>query len=87
MSTTIKLDYPITVDGQNISEITLRRPKARDYLTASRSGSTSAEQEIRMICNLAEVSDKVVEELDWADYLKVQGALQNFSKAGERQGK
>lgn len=87
MRTAIKLDYPVTVDGEQITEINLRRPKARDYLTASRSAPTSAEQEVRMICNLAEVSDKVVEELDWADYLKVQAVLQNFSKAGEPQGK
>jgi hypothetical protein len=87
MSATVKLDYPVTVDGQQVTEITLRRPKARDYLTASRVAATAAEQEIRMICNLAEVSDKVVEELDWADYLKVQAALQNFSKPGERQGR
>lgn len=87
MSATIKLDYPVTVDGEQITEIVMRRPKTRDYLSASRSAPTAAEQEIRMICNLAEVSDKVVEELDWADYLKVQDALQNFSKAGEPQGK
>lgn len=84
MNATVKLEYPILVEGEPIAELTLRRPKARDYLTASRSSANAAEQEIRMICNLAEVSDKVIEELDWADYLKVQQALQNFSKPGDR---
>ncbi len=32
--TTVKLDNPITVDGISISELTIRRPKVRDYLVS-----------------------------------------------------
>ncbi len=33
---TITLNNPITVDGISVSELTVRRPKVRDYLAIDR---------------------------------------------------
>ncbi|WP_341815458.1 phage tail assembly protein [Wolbachia endosymbiont (group B) of Idaea biselata] len=74
----IKLTEPIKIDGILVSEITLRRPKVRDRLAVERMSNNDAEKEVALIANLASISREAVEELDLADYNKIQGALQGF---------
>lgn len=74
----IKLNEPIKIDGVNISELTLRRPKVRDRLAVERLGTNDAEKEVALIANLADIPKDAVEELDLADYAKIQEALQGF---------
>jgi CRISPR/Cas system CSM-associated protein Csm5 (group 7 of RAMP superfamily) len=75
---TIKLIAPITIGNNTYETITIRRPKVRDRLVVERMKKTDAEKEISMIANLAEVSVDVIEEMDLADYAKIQEVLQNF---------
>lgn len=75
---TIKLIAPITIANNTYDILTLRRPKVKDRLVVERMKKTDAEKEITMIANLAEVTTDVIEELDLADYAKVQEVLQNF---------
>ncbi len=74
----IKLTEPIKIDGILVSELTLRRPKVRDRLAVERMSNNDAEKEVALIANLASISREAVEELDLADYSKIQGALQDF---------
>uniref|UniRef100_A0AAU7YKY0 Phage tail assembly protein n=1 Tax=Wolbachia endosymbiont of Oeneis ivallda TaxID=3171168 RepID=A0AAU7YKY0_9RICK len=74
----IKLTEPIKIDGILISELTLRRPKVRDRLAVERMGNSDAEKEVALIANLASISREAVEELDLADYSKIQEVLQGF---------
>lgn len=74
----IKLTETIKIDGVVISELTLRRPKVRDRLAVERLGNTDAEKEVALIANLADIPKDAVEELDLADYGKIQEALQGF---------
>ena len=74
----IKLNEPIKIDGISISELTLRRPKVRDRLAVERLGTNDAEKEVALIANLADLPKDAVEELDLADYAKIQEALQGF---------
>lgn len=74
----IRLSQAITVDGQTLNEITLRRPKVRDRLLVERLGTTDAEKEVALIANLAELPTSAIEELDLTDYVKIQGVLQDF---------
>jgi hypothetical protein len=76
--TKITLDYPITVDGAKLNEITLRRPTVKDMRVARISGKDDATQEITLIANLAQVPTSAVEDLDMSDFVKVQKALQGF---------
>ena len=81
--TTIKLINPIKIDGKEIFEITLRRPKVRDRLAVDRlavdrSNVSDAEKEVQLIANLADVPREAIEELDLADYSKIQKALSDF---------
>ena len=81
--TTIKLINSIQLDGKEISEITLRRPKVRDRLAVDRlavdrSNLSDAEKEVQLIANLSDVPREAIEELDLADYSKIQKALSDF---------
>lgn len=77
--TKIKLDYPITLDGATINEISLRRPTVKDMRVARiTGGKDDAAQEINLIANLAQITPDAVESLDMADFVKVQKALQGF---------
>lgn len=74
----IKLTETIKMDGVVISELTLRRPKVRDRLAVERLGNSDAEKEVALIANLADIPKDAVEDLDLADYAKIQEALQGF---------
>ena len=75
---TIKLLDPITIDNVTYDELNIRRPKVRDRLAVERMKKTDAEKEIAMIANLAEVDVRVIEELDLADYGKIQQSFSDF---------
>jgi len=76
--TTITLTEKITVDNKDIQKITLRRPKVRDRLAVERMGQSDAEKEVALIANLADLPKETIEELDLADYNKIQEVLQDF---------
>ena len=70
--TTIKLQYPLHVNGRELTEIQLRRPKVRDRLAVEKMSANQAEKEVRFIANLCELAPDEIEELDMADYTKLQ---------------
>ncbi len=76
--TTIDLAHAVSVDGVEVRQLSLRRPKVRDMLTADKAGGTDAEKEIRTFANLCEVGPQVIEELDLADYRALQKAYECF---------
>lgn len=75
---TVELTEPVVVSEVTYKSLNIRRPKVRDRLVVERMKKSDAEKEINMIANLAEVSVDVIEELDLADYNKIQEVLQDF---------
>lgn len=74
----ITLEHPVTINGATVRTIRLRRPKVADVLAAKKLKGDETEQEMTLIANLAEWNPEDVKELDFADYRKVQEALQDF---------
>jgi hypothetical protein len=74
----VKLNEGIKVDGVLIYELSLRRPKARDLLIASKKDASESEREVNLIANLAEIPAEAVKDLDMQDYLKIQEVLKDF---------
>ena len=81
--TAIKLKYPFEIEGTRYEQLEMRRCKARDRLAVDRLDATAGEKEVRLIANLCEVSDKVIEELDWADYQQAAKTLAGFSSTAQ----
>ena len=79
--TAIELKYPITIDGTETRVLHMRRPKVRDQLLLDKSGmvgKSQAEREVLLIANLCEVAPGNIEELDMADYKKLQETFGAF---------
>lgn len=77
----IELKYPITIDGTETSVLHMRRPKVRDQLLVEKSGLAgkgNAAQEVLLIANLCEVAPGDLENLDMADYKKLQETFGSF---------
>jgi hypothetical protein len=74
----VKLSEPIKVDGVLIHELSLRRPKVRDLLIASKKEISESEREVNLIANLAEIPSETIKDLDMRDYLKIQEVLKDF---------
>lgn len=73
---TIELQYPVTVDGEEISTLSLRRPRMRD-MKRQQKVKDDLEKAMTMIADLAEVSPKVVEELDPVDFTRLSDWVGN----------
>lgn len=74
----ITLNNPITVDGISVSELTVRRPKVRDYLAIESLNGSDLSKEVTLTANLTSVAKEAIEELDIADYVKIQEVLKDF---------
>ena len=77
-SVAIKLDYPVTVEGMYIDEVTMRRPKVRDRLIAEKASGGEVEKELRLLANLCELPPTYLEHFDMCDYVKLQECLARF---------
>lgn len=75
---TIRLQYPLTVDGMRVDTLNMRRPLVRDRLVAEKASGSEVEKEIRLIANLCEMAPQAIEQLDLADYTQVQECLAGF---------
>ncbi len=78
MTAQIKLTHPVLVEGAEVTTLQPRRPKVRDMLAVDKTAQSDAEKEINLFANLCEVLPAVIQELDMADYSKLQQAYQDF---------
>lgn len=79
--TTVTLQFPFTLNGIEYTELNIRRSKVKDRLAVSKIQGTDEEKEIRLLCNLCEVSPDVLYELDEKDYQELQNVYINFFKS------
>lgn len=75
---TIALQYPLSVDGMVVEQLSMRRPLVRDRLVAEKTSGSEIEKEIRLIANLCEMAPQQIEMLDLADYNTLQECLSGF---------
>ncbi|WP_186085810.1 phage tail assembly protein [Burkholderia gladioli] len=76
---TVTLAYPIKLNGVECDKFTMRRPKVRDMRGAQKLAPKDEEQqELILFASLAEVSPDDIEEMDMADYARVQDAYYSF---------
>ena len=77
MNTKIVLQHPIKVDGVEVSELSLRRPKVRD-LQKIESVSGEISKVVALASALADLSTEQVAEIDAADFVKISEAVAGF---------
>lgn len=74
----ITLTHPVTWNGTKINHLSMRRPKVRDMIAADKAKGSDGIKEATMFANLCEVELEIIEELDLADYKKLQMAYTDF---------
>ncbi|GAA5111579.1 phage tail assembly protein [Bartonella jaculi] len=75
---THQLLIPITFEGKEHAEITLRRPKTKDLQAIDK--KEGIEQTIAMIARLSEWPHEAISELDINDLSKIGEILESFIK-------
>lgn len=81
-SVTVPLKFPVMIDGIERSALTLRRPKVRDLRAMSKiqKDRGDGEAEIQALAHLCEVSPEQLDDVDGADYRRLQEAFAGFFK-------
>lgn len=77
-SVTVELSVPITLNGVTVNRLHLRRPKLKDIRTARVAGKDEEERELRLFAILSDCAPSDLEELDFADYRKLQDTFQGM---------
>ena len=76
---TIQLTQPITTAaGTKVQAITMRRAKVKDLRRMNDFGTSDAAQEIGMMAHLSGMPAEDFDELDAADYRKLQDTFRGF---------
>lgn len=75
---TIELSSAISIDGAQVSVLTMREPTVLDQLAMDRSGGSDAEKELNMIAALCMVKPTDLHQLTLRDYKKVTAAFVGF---------
>lgn len=75
---TIALDYPLNLDGRQVAELTMRRPKVKDQRNADKAASDDAGKELQLFASLTGMNPEDLEEMDLSDYTKLQNAYSGF---------
>ena len=79
---TIKLSFPIQINGVKTDRLVMRRPKLKDIRNASKvAGNNTEEQEVRLFSFLTDCAPNDLEELDYADYGRLQETFQRMVKS------
>lgn len=78
MSEVITLEYPIENNGEQITTLSMRRPKVRDQRLAHKMKGDDSDKEVQLFANLCEVSTDVIDELDAVDYGQLQEQYKDF---------
>lgn len=74
----IDLDFPVELDGQKTTSITIRRPKVRDQMKADRVKGTEFDKGLALLVDLTERPQEFLMEMDPVDLEKLDTQLARF---------
>lgn len=77
----VTLAYPIEVEGELLSQVTLRRPKARDLKHMETAKGGEIAKSMGLIAHLAELPPHAIEELDASDFQAISEVVAGFLMA------
>ena len=78
---TIELAVPVSVDGNVITELSLRRPKVRDLRAleeATEGKSSQLDQGAALVALLSGIPEAAVEEMDATDFARASEVIADF---------
>lgn len=75
----IELTRPLEIAGVAVKAMRMREPTVKDQMVASEVKGGPAQQEVRLIANLCDVSPADIERLPLRDYKRLQDAFLGFT--------
>ena len=83
MATTYTLTEPIEVDGEQVTELQVRRLKVRDIRAASKRGKgDDVDMGVHMVALVTDLTPEQVDELDAADFVALSEVVAGFLRFG-----
>lgn len=79
-TTPIELEYPVEVDGVQVSTLAMRRPTVADQLAFEDGKGTEAKKTVNMMAALCDVPPATIQQLDIVDFQKLAEVMAGFSK-------
>lgn len=88
LRTPLALQHPINVEGSDVTELQIRRPKLKDLkgLNLADLESLSGEALIQLISSLAEIPPSSAEQIDVADFDAIGDMIQSFFPEPKKTG-
>lgn len=83
-TTPIELDYPITVDGVEVSSLAMRRPTVADQLAFEDGKGSEAGRTVNMMANLCDVPPASIKQLDVVDFAQLAEVLKGFNELQQK---
>ncbi|WP_107497431.1 phage tail assembly protein [Thalassobius sp. I31.1] len=80
----VTLQYPFTHKGEEITELTIRRPKIRDMQKSS-TIKDDMKKAIAMMADLAEIEPAAIGEMDPEDFNEANKVIAGFLGVSEEQ--
>jgi len=77
-SETLTLDYPVQLADRLLTEVTIRRPMMRDLRKYPIRGEQDIEGELQQFAALCNLRMEEIEQLDTADYARLQEIYLRF---------
>lgn len=77
-TTTIILSRPFTIDGQPVTELSMREPTVRDRLALAKGNKSALEKEFEMIASLCGLESNDLLTLPGYDYDQLVEAVNRF---------
>lgn len=89
----VELEYPFEFDGRQIEKLIVNRPKMKQMKKMGKDATTEDMGLLAVkVCQFVDsdswgIPNKVVEELDGADFIAITEQLGDFLESGQRIGK
>jgi hypothetical protein len=78
-TTPIDLEYPVEVDGVQVSTLAMRRPTVADQLAFEEGKGTEAKKTVNMMAALCDVPPATIQQLDIVDFQKLATVMAGFT--------
>ncbi|SNS16376.1 Phage tail assembly chaperone protein, E, or 41 or 14 [Humidesulfovibrio mexicanus] len=78
MSNTLKLEFPLMLDGGEVTALVMRRPTVGDHLVAEKATGGELDAEVVLFGRLCSMNPEDLQLMDMADYKGLQEIYKGF---------
>lgn len=77
-SNTLKLEFPLKLDGGEVTTLVMRRPTVGDHLAAEKAAGGELNAEVVLFARLCSMNPEDLQPMDMADYKGLQEVYRGF---------